>query len=208
MRRWLFLFPILLFGLAGLWLGSDRLEQDNDFCTSCHLPEGTPLHIEIRERFDFVVPRHLAGVHGRGWVEDRADPALRCIDCHAGSGLLERLKIKMTSVRDGARYVVGAFEEPHQMSFELSAETCLRCHPRFRHSAAPGWTVQAYHGREAHDDERARPPQCVRCHSVHASDGDPIGYFMNRERVDTQCLTCHTVGTDVEIPSLLKKSAG
>jgi hypothetical protein len=66
--------------------------------------------------------------------------------------------------------------------------------------------VQAYHGREAHDAEEAGVPECVRCHSVHPADGDPVGYFMNRETVNTQCLLCHRAGTEMEIPSLLKSS--
>jgi hypothetical protein len=194
--------------LSGAWIGSDRLEQNNDYCNSCHLPGDTPLHVEIRERFDRVVPRNLAGVHGRSWLETREDPAFRCIDCHAGSPVFERFKIKLISARDGARYVTGDFEEPHRMSFDLSVETCQRCHPRFRHSAAPGWTVQAYHGREEHDQERADSPRCVRCHSVHGAEGDPVAYFMNRERVDPQCRACHESGTASKVPSLLKASAG
>lgn len=203
--RWsVLLIPlVLLLGGIGV-VGSDRLERENDFCNACHLPGDTPLHIENREYFDRIIPQNLAGLHGRGWVEEREDPAFRCIDCHSGSGLLERGRIKLLSARDGLRYVVGGFEEPKGMPFEFSKQTCRRCHSEFRHSAAPGWTLRAYHGDSAHDGADA--PRCVRCHSVHETDGDAFAYFMNRERVDQQCRECHLPGGSMEVPSLVKRA--
>ncbi|MGH0033938.1 MAG: hypothetical protein ACQGVK_02805 [Myxococcota bacterium] len=194
----------LLGAFAALaWVASDRLEQRNDFCNACHLPGGTPLHLEVREDFDRVIPISLAGVHGRGWVEDREDSAFRCIDCHAGSGPLERLQVKLLAARDGVRYALGRFEEPHGMPFPLSPDTCRRCHPTFRRSAAPGWTLAAYHGRAAHDDA-ADGPRCVACHAVHEVDGDAFAYFMARPRVDRQCRGCHARSDVPEVPSLLR----
>jgi len=201
--RWWLRFVLTLILLSGIGVvGSDRLERENDFCNACHLSADTPLHLEIREYFDRVMPQNLAGVHGRGWIEEREDPAFRCIDCHAGSGLLERGKVKILSARDGLRYLVAGFDEPEEMAFDLSRETCLRCHPSFRSSAAPGWTLWAYHGDSAHDGSDA--PRCVRCHSVHQTDGDAFAYFMSRERVDHQCRECHVPGGSMEIRSLVE----
>lgn len=132
---------------------------------------------------------NLAGVHGRGWVEEREDSAFRCIDCHGGSGALERTKVKAIAAWDGLRYLAGSFEEPKAMPFDLSKQTCRRCHARLRGSAAPGFTLEAYHGLEAHRGEEA--PVCVTCHAVHDKDGSGIVYFMARERVDRQCRACH-----------------
>lgn len=190
--------------LAGAgWHVSDRLEQDNDFCNACHLPGGEVLHRENREHFDRVIPSSLAGVHGRGFVEDRQDEAFRCIDCHAGSGPVERARVKLFAAMDGVRTLLGSFEEPDGMPFDLSPAVCHRCHPRFRHSAAPGWTLQAFHGRPEHDGRDA--PACVRCHAVHETDGDPFAYFLRRERVDAICAGCHDAQGVVEIPSLLRQ---
>ena len=197
----LLILPVVIVALGASWTYSDRLEKDNDFCNACHLPDGTPLHLEIRERFDRIVPSNLAGVHGRGWVEDRRDPAFRCIDCHAGSGAVERTRVKILSARDAIRYLAGRFEEPDRVGFTLSIATCLRCHPTFRHSAAPGWTLLAYHGRPEHAPDRG--PACVACHAVHEADGDAFAYFMNRSRVDARCRGCHLPGGAVEIPSLV-----
>ena len=202
--RWLLLAAVCALPLGAVaWGVSDRIEQRNDFCNDCHLPDGAPLHIEVREDFDRMIPVSLAGVHGRGWVEEREDSAFRCIDCHAGSGAVERTRVKLLAARDGVRYLLGAFEEPHGMPFELAPPVCLGCHPEFRHSAAPGWTVESYHGLPEHDDA-ADAPRCVACHAVHETDGDAFAYFMARERVDAQCRTCHAPGGEMEIPSLVR----
>jgi len=201
-QRWVLAVACALLVGVIAWGVSDRLEQGNDFCNACHLPDGTPLHQEVRRDFDRMVPVSLAGVHRRGWVEDREDSAFRCIDCHAGSGPLERTRVKLLAARDGLRYALGRFEEPHGMPFELSPPTCLGCHETFRHSAAPGWTVESYHGRAHHDDARDAP-RCVACHAVHETDGDAFAYFMARHRVDRQCRVCHARDDLREVPSLV-----
>jgi hypothetical protein len=175
------------------WPVSDRIEQRNDFCNACHLPDETPLHLQVREDFERVIPVSLAGVHGRGWVEAREESDFRCIDCHAGAGAAERTKVKLLAARDAVRYWVGSFEEPEGMPFDLSPQLCLGCHPSFRHSAAPGWTLVAYHGMPEHD-AAPNAPSCVACHSVHSRDGDPFAYFMARQRVARQCRACHGEG--------------
>lgn len=206
MTRLAWLAPIgLVLGVVS-WGVSDHYEAQNEFCTACHLPDGTALHLETRELFERVVPVNLAGVHGRGWVEDREDEDFRCIDCHAGTGPVERTKVKLLAARDAVRYALGSFEEPDGMPFELSPETCLGCHPTFRHSAAPGWTVQSYHGRPEHD--AADAPRCVTCHAVHEQDGDAFAYFMSRPRVDARCRACHEGGQARPVPSLVASEAG
>ncbi|MDH3685435.1 MAG: cytochrome c3 family protein, partial [Myxococcales bacterium] len=180
----------LLAVLAGAlgWGVSDRLEQNNDFCNACHLPGGTPLHQQVREDFDRVIPVSLAGVHGRGWLEERESSAFRCIDCHSGAGVLERTRVKLLAARDGVRYALGSFEEPEGMPFDLSKAVCLECHPSFRGSAAPGWTLRSFHGHPEHDGDAS--PVCVSCHSVHTRDGNAMAYQMARDTVDRQCRSC------------------
>jgi hypothetical protein len=173
------------------WPVSDRIEQRNDFCNACHLPDGTPLHIQVREDFDRATPTSLAGVHGRGWVEaDGEGRAVRCIDCHSGAGPSERTRVKLLAARDAARYAIGSLEEPDGMPFPLSEQTCRACHTGFRHSAAPGWTVDAYHGLEVHD--ALGGPPCVSCHAVHERGGDGMAYYMDRARVASACRACHS----------------
>ena len=102
---------------------------------------------------------------------------------------MERATVKANAAWDGMRYLVGSFEEPDSMPFELSKETCLNCHPTFRGSAAPGFALEAYHCAEGHDGPEA--PACVACHSVHERGGSGIIYFLSRDRVDPQCRACH-----------------
>lgn len=176
-------------GGAG-WAVSDRLEARNDFCNACHLPDGTPLHEEIREDFDRLIPVSLGGVHGRAFLDDRPDaPGFRCIDCHAGAGPLVRARVKVVSAFDAARYAVGAFEEPDSMPFPLPRALCLECHERLRHAAAPGWSDESFHAIPAH--EREASLLCVDCHAVHERDGDAFAYFLDRRTVRAVCAECH-----------------
>jgi len=195
------LVPVLSASILVLvlsWPISDRIEQRNDFCNACHLPDGTPLHERVRQDFDRVIPVSLGGVHGRGWVEEREDSDFRCIDCHAGAGAVERTQVKLLAARDALRYLVGTFEEPEGMPYALSNTVCRSCHPTFRHSAAPGWTLEAYHGLPEHDDA-ADAPACVDCHAIHTRDGDAFAYFMARPRVAARCRACHADGAGLRV---------
>ena len=179
----------LLAAPAG-WIVSDRLEADDDFCNACHLPDGTPLHEQLREDFDRLIPVTLSGAHGRGFLDEREeDPEFRCIDCHGGVGAVGRTRVKLLSAYDGLLYGSGRFEEPKGMNWPLGPEDCRRCHPVFRKAAAPGWSLEAYHGLEEHDGEGAA--NCVDCHVVHERGGDAFAYFMQREYVDPVCARCH-----------------
>jgi len=86
------------------------------------------------------------------------------------------------------------------MPFDLSPEACQRCHTSLRGSAAPGWTLSAYHGLEAHDAPPA--PACVSCHVVHQRGGDGMAYYMSRRRVDGRCRECHADEQDIHIRGL------
>src|SRR5262245_65629532 len=85
--------------LLGWWI-SDRLEQRNDFCNSCHLEPDLPLHQGIRRDFDQEPARSLAGAHGAALVKTREDGAFRCIDCHGGVGPVGRARVKALAAKD------------------------------------------------------------------------------------------------------------
>lgn len=175
---------------AAGWQYSDHLESDNDFCTSCHLPDATPLHAQIREDFDRLIPVDLGGVHGRAFLDRHEhDPGFRCIDCHAGAGVLGRTGVKLLAAKDALRYAVGSFGEPDGMPWRLPAQLCLQCHARLRNAAAPGWSREAFHGIEGHATTPGLP--CVDCHGVHGRGGDAFAYFLDRQQIRAQCRTCH-----------------
>ncbi len=54
---------LFLFACMG-WMISDRLERNNDFCTSCHIAPGRPLHAAIRRDFAARGPPCVAERHG------------------------------------------------------------------------------------------------------------------------------------------------
>lgn len=176
--------------VAAGWRVSDHLESDNDFCNACHLPDGTPLHAQIREDFERLVPVDLGGVHGRAFPDRHEDdPAFRCIDCHASAGVVGRTGVKLLATVDALRYAAGSFEEPDAMPWRLPAELCLQCHARLRNAAAPGWSREAFHGLAGH--ETTPDLACADCHRVHGRGGDAFAYFLDRERIHVRCRACH-----------------
>ena len=54
------------------WAISDRLEAHNEFCVSCHLPDGQPLHDAKGARFEARPAANLAAAHRV------AEPDFRC----------------------------------------------------------------------------------------------------------------------------------
>lgn len=179
------------------WVVTDRLEQRNDFCTSCHLGPDVPLHIDIRTDFDAASPRSLASLHASSTVAGREDSAFRCIDCHGGESVRGRARVKALAAKDAFWYMVDRFEEPSQMEWPLWDEDCRKCHPGFDTRRAQPWENQRFHELPLHNVDLG--VDCVECHRSHDSTGDPESYFMREDRVRIQCSRCH-----VEFEEILK----
>ena len=190
------LAAVVLAGLAGAvggstgWFVTDALERDNDFCTTCHLTEGVPLHIDIRNEFDGSPPVNLAAVHGAVRVESRAgdDAGFRCIDCHGGTGLMGRARVKVLAAKDAFWYVTGIFEEPHDMKWPLEEADCRKCHAGFETKAGE-WEAPAFHDITLHNIDLG--VGCVECHLVHRP-GDAAHYSLDAQHTRTQCARCHS----------------
>jgi hypothetical protein len=178
-----------LFGMAAApvgWLVTDHLEQDNDFCNSCHLEADLPLHIAVRRDFDAPEPASLAGAHGRARVDGRA---FRCIDCHGGHSLLGRARVKALAAADAFWYVLGRFEEPEGMAWPLWDEDCAKCHADFDQSETPDWQSPRFHQLPVHN--AALGVGCVECHVSHETGGIADANFLHADRVRSQCARCH-----------------
>ena len=119
------------------WWGSDRVEENDAFCTSCHLPNGTALHADNAADFAAQPAVSLAVAHAVAGNERRADGRFRCIDCHGGTGFAGRARVKLLSLRDAALYVSGRFEEPHGMAWPLRDDDCRKCHAAFASANGP-----------------------------------------------------------------------
>lgn len=174
---------------AGFY-ASDRIEQDNDFCNECHLTPDVPLHRDIRGGFDATQPVSLAGVHGGAPVEARPDDeSFRCIDCHGGTSLVGRLRVKALAAKDAFWYAVGDFDEPDAMEWPLWDEDCRKCHDGFDFTPPETGESPRFHQLPVHDVELG--VGCVECHQVHEAGGNPQAYFLAAESVRSQCARCH-----------------
>ena len=173
---------------AGWWT-TDILEADNDFCNSCHLPDGGPLHTALREDFDARPFASLAARHGSLAIASRpASPGMRCIDCHGGVGLLGRARVKLLSAKDTLLYLSGRFEEPDGMTSPLSDADCSQCHTQFREKGE-GFDGEAFHNKALHNVGLG--VDCVECHAVHDASGDPERWFLRDDLLSTRCSQCH-----------------
>jgi len=168
------------------WLVSDRLEANNDFCTSCHLAPDRPLHAEIRRDFNASPAANLAGAHAKAGDER----AFRCIDCHGGTGFLGRARVKSLAVKDAFWYAVGRFDEPDQMHWPLWDEDCSKCHTAFDTSDVETWQSPRFHQLPVHNT--ALGVDCVSCHRAHDAGGNSQAFFLHPPRVRAQCARCHS----------------
>lgn len=171
------------------WHVSDRLEAQNDFCISCHLTESKRLHQEIRDDFDRQPQTTLAGFHGTSPnVEGRELARMRCIDCHGGTSLLGRARVKALAAKDALVYLTGRFDEPKGMRFPLWEEDCRKCHKAFK-PVEPGDGPPAFHALAVHNTKLG--VGCVECHLAHEPGGVHDTWFVHAEPVRAQCARCH-----------------
>jgi len=211
-RRRLLIALVLLGGLVAApagWLVSDHLEQDDEFCVSCHLSEEVPLHESKLADFRARPPRALFAAHAEAGNEAAADGAFRCIDCHGGTGFVGRARVKLLSAKDAFWYVVGRFDEPDHMRWPLWDADCKKCHDSFADTASPSeedpyeddaYEDDAYeqeeeggalpfHALAEHNAEL--PVTCVECHLSHDPEGLPEHDFVVPQVVRAQCARCH-----------------
>jgi nitrate/TMAO reductase-like tetraheme cytochrome c subunit len=172
------------------WAVTDHLEQDNDFCTSCHLESSVPLHIDVRQNFDAFPAASLASLHGSLEVVGGDDAAFRCIDCHGGASWIGRARVKALAALDLFWFVVGHFEEPHEMAWPLWDEDCLQCHVSFGDTRSASWEDPRFHELALHNVDLG--VNCVECHRAHDPTGNPDYYHLRANWVRAQCARCHS----------------
>jgi hypothetical protein len=192
-RRWPWLLGLAVASVGATgWLVSDVLERNDDFCNACHLPSGTPLHSEIRERFDARPRVNLAGLHAAARPTRGSEQAFRCIDCHGGVGWVGRARVKLLAAKDGFWYAVGHFDEPVEMAWPLLDEDCSQCHPDFEESRrlAAEAATPPFHALGVHNV--ALGVACVDCHAAHETGGSEELYHLQPKRVRRECARCHS----------------
>ena len=152
---------------------TDRLEEDNRFCIACHLHERT-LENFLTDTPTLVA---LAGAHHQGEV--------KCIDCHIGATLTDKLIVKAIAGWDTLKYFSGRFKEPDHLRFPLGDRMCLKCHTDGGQSQT---RAGAFHNEVNH---RGMPFECVMCHQSHPRR-DPATLFLEQTIVRPVCQECHT----------------
>ena len=171
------------------WFGTDYVEQDNDFCISCHLSADVPLHRHNHADFGGEELVSLAVAHARAGNEEREDGAFRCIDCHGGVGFLGKARVKALSAKDALVYLTGSFDEPEGMHWPLLDADCSQCHESFPEPVLESWETPPFHALPVHN--QALGVGCVECHTSHEPTSAEIGFLQPTE-VRAQCARCHS----------------
>ena len=174
---WAALAAVLFLG-AGGYFTTAHIEENDGFCASCHSqPEST-----FFQRSQAPVAVDLASKHHASW-------ATRCIDCHSGPGVSGRLSGMALGARDLAAFVTHTDTQPAVQTVPVTDATCLKCHTdtpttqnfqRHFHAFLAKW--------QAIDPKAAT---CVSCHGGHATDGDPSTAFLQQDRTQQVCQSCH-----------------
>jgi len=177
---------------VGGWLGTDHLEQDNDFCNACHLDgwlSGTPLHLGQKRDMAARPAPSLAAAHAVAGNRERPNaPDFRCIDCHGGVGLVGRARVKVLAAKDLFWWLVGDFEEPEGMHWPLLDDDCRQCHSGFT-AKASAFEDPAFHDLAVHN--RRLGVDCVECHTVHEASVARDRWYLDSAHVREQCARCH-----------------
>lgn len=170
-------------GLGSMAVGAN-LEEKDSFCASCHTqPESTYYQRSLQVKGgDMAAASDLASAH--------VIKAVKCIDCHSGSGIPGRLGAFFVGSGDLLHWITHTAIQPAPQLYPISDGNCLKCHAateatqdfnRHFHAFLPRW--------QAIDPTAAR---CVDCHSSHTTDGDPSIGFLNQTRTTAVCTRCHT----------------
>jgi len=111
-------------GLVGA-VGGERyashLEQDNNFCGSCHTQPET----EYLTRYARAVAQNdapdLASFHHR-------KKEIKCIDCHTGEGFIGRAQVFSLATWDAVKHYTGIQRQPATIVVPVQNEACIKCH--------------------------------------------------------------------------------
>jgi predicted CXXCH cytochrome family protein len=154
---------------------TDHLEEDNTFCTACHLHEKkfTEFHPMQGKQVTLAAAHNLQG-----------DKNVKCINCHIGATVTDKMIIKALAARDTVAYFVDAFQEPTHLRYALGTRTCLKCHPTGGQNPEQ---ENAFHNASHHTK---MPIVCYECHTVHPTASTETR-FLREATVKPLCNTCH-----------------
>jgi hypothetical protein len=189
---------VLILLTAGVSVGASKLEENDQFCTNCHLaPERTYYN---RAQFaldhqDEEIP-DLSTFHYVQALNDPDDGEFRCVDCHRGrQNILHRGQALVIGAYDGMRYVFGGgstteIEKGEVHSPGLITASCIQCHSdtllilgfdNHFHSYLPA-------AEEVHEDtgDLFVPPGIT-----YAQEQELLDKGLETKETDVTCLSCH-----------------
>lgn len=108
-HRWPFLLAGLLVLVVGSLAGASKLEENDDFCTSCHLAPELVYHERSRTAPTVDDPFELADLASFHYWDDAT---FRCIDCHRGDdSLIHRGRVLALAAGDTFTWAAGRADE-------------------------------------------------------------------------------------------------
>lgn len=173
-------------------------ETHDSFCASCHTqPETT-----FFQRSTTAQAVDLASYH--------TAQKTRCIDCHSGQGVGERMQAEWLGAHNAMAWYTGTAIQPAKQTVPISDGNCLKCHQDVvQKGYTPKLAVTIGDGEREGGDEagpnhwhenlarwQATAPDaksCVSCHPGHTTDGTAQTGFQSTQSTRTVCDACHTV---------------
>ncbi len=179
--------------IAGGFSYASAQEQHDSFCVSCH----------TQPEVDYY-QRSLASLKSPGGAavdlaSDHTTKNVRCIDCHDGEGVFGHVQAVLLGARNAALFYSGQAVQPARLTVPISDDACLKCHlpvvellarNNHQHTLLARW--------QAIDPHAAG---CTSCHTGHTTDGPALHGFLNMQRSQVVCDSCHRVLRDAGRPT-------
>lgn len=163
---------LLLFAGGGFTVV--HLEENNEFCASCHTEPETA-YVQRTS----AAPVDLASAH--------AVERVACIACHSGEGAVGRVDAFVLGAQNVVRFVSGNYQSPTQAQTPIHTDHCTKCHSNLLSTLS---TRNHFHYYTPQWDN---PTACVACHPAHPTDRTAeTGYTLESD-VRPACEACHQV---------------
>lgn len=193
---WIIIIPIIIaiFILipAGGFAFAATQESHDSFCGSCHTePESTYL--------DRSLANHAVDLASYHSTEDT-----RCIDCHSGKGVSGRIKAEFLGAQNAIKWYTGTAVQPAPLTKPIADSNCLKCHQEItqRNYVPENKTLrdlgEAQNGHwhlflSRWQRQSKDAGSCVSCHNGHTTDGDGTLLYLNDQKLNSVCDSCHRV---------------
>jgi predicted CXXCH cytochrome family protein len=174
---WAVLGALVFVAGTGFTTGA-YLEEHDDFCASCHTqPESAYF-----QRTQAAAVADLASKH-------HTAAATLCIDCHSGPGFTGRVGAMALGAKDLAAFVTRTDQQPAPLTVPIADADCLKCHGDVPSKGGFNRHFHTFLTRWQASDANAAT--CVDCHSAHTTDGDPGLAYLEQQRTQNICESCH-----------------